>query len=65
MDAFAQMLAIGLQLNLDLRRFALEEDLRSIRHFNGKVLQVELLDGEGRGGGFLLFAHENAFFVNG
>ena len=57
----AKVAAVGLQLNLDLRRILFEEDLGGIRHLDGEVLQVQLFDREGRG--FLLFAHDGVFLV--
>jgi hypothetical protein len=52
-SAFADATAAGIELNFNLRRFALEEDFRCIRHFNGKILDVELFNTED--GLFVLF----------
>ena len=50
-------LAGSAQLDVDLRRFALEEDLRRARDFQRQVLDVELFDRED---GLSVFSHERA-----
>ena len=47
-DAFVDAAASRVELNLDLRRLALEENLGGMRHLDGEVADVEFLDAEDR-----------------